>query len=68
MDSHNDALGKPRDCPPRSSEPSVPGDPWPEGYETLVITDEELAKQNEVEAKEAYDTFIQMGGRPIGPI
>lgn len=43
-------------------------DPWPEGYETPVQSWEEIAEENKIEAREAYDTLIQLGGRPTGPI
>ncbi|KAI9764521.1 MAG: hypothetical protein M1835_007555, partial [Candelina submexicana] len=58
-----------RDCPPRSSAPPQPEDPWPEGYETPGPDPPEVrAEQHKVEAEEVYDTLIQMGGRPTRPI
>lgn len=69
MDNHTDALRKLSDCPPRLSEPPDPEDPWPEGYETPgPDPPEEVAEGNKIAAEEAYDTLIQMGGRPTGPI
>ncbi len=69
MSNHTDALRKLRDCPPRSSEPPDPEDPWPEGYETPGPDPPEVrAEQSKIGAEEDYDTLIQMGGRPTGPI
>ena len=70
MDNHTDALRKLRDCPLRLSEPpNLEEAIYPvEGYDTPVLSDEEAAEGNKIAAEEAYDTLIQMGGRPTGPI
>jgi len=39
-----------------------------EGCDTPRLSYEECLEQNKIEAKEAYDTLVQMGGRPTRPI
>ena len=56
-------LRKARDCRPRLSE-----SPNPEGPVEGCDTPEFFSEPPEVIAKEAYDTLIQMGGRPTRPI
>ncbi len=74
MNNHTDALRKLRNCPPRLSKTPDPEEPWPEGYErpegyeTPVISHEEWVERSKFRAKEAYDTLIQMGGRPTRSI
>ncbi|KAL9124035.1 MAG: hypothetical protein Q9217_006595, partial [Psora testacea] len=62
-------IAKRKDYSPRLSISPEPEDPWPEGYETPGPDPPEvIAERNETEAKEAYNTLIQMGGRPTGSI
>lgn len=63
MNNHTDALRKLRDCPSRLSEPTDSEDETP-GPDPPEVR----AEQSKVSAEEAYDTLIQMGGRPTGPI
>ena len=60
MDNHTDALRKLRDCPLRLSEPpNLEKAIYPiEGYDTLVLSNEEAAEGNKIAAEEAYDTLI----------
>ena len=65
-DDHTDALRKIRDCRPRLSKspnPEEAGYPV-EGCDTPKF----ISDPPEIIAKEAYDTLIQMGGRPTRPI
>ncbi len=69
-DDITDALRKIRDCRPRLSEspnPEEAGYPV-EGCDTPTLSYEECLEQNKIEAKEAYDTLVHMGGRPTRPI
>ena len=68
MDNYTNAARNSRDCSPRLSKSPGPEDPWPEGWETPVQTDEEWTEESKIEVKKAYDTLIQMGGRPTRPI
>ncbi len=63
MNNHTDALRKLRDCSLRLSEPTDSEDETP-GPDPPEVR----AEQSKVSAEEAYDTLIQMGGRPTGPI
>lgn len=69
MDDHTDASRKLRNCSPRLSEPPTPApDCSPRLSETPTKDDEEIIERCKLEAKRAYDTLIQMGGRPTRPI
>jgi len=58
MDNYINAMRKSRDCFPRLSKSLDFEDPWPEGYETPVQSNEEIAKENKIEAKDNYNTLI----------
>ena len=69
MDTHTDASRKFRNCLPRLSEPSTPPPDCSRSLsQTPIEDDEEIIEQCKLEAKRAYDTLIQMGGRPTRPI
>ncbi len=68
MDNYINAMRKSRDCSPRLSKSPDPEDPWPEGYETPVQSNEEIAEENKTEAKDNYNTLIQISGRPTRAI
>ena len=69
MDDHTDASRKFRNCPPRLSEPPTsPPDCSRSLSQTPIEDDEEIIERCKLEAKRAYDTLIQMGGRPTRPI
>ena len=55
MDDHTNASRKFRNCSPRLSE-------------TPTEDDEEIIERCKLEARQACDTLIQMGGRPTRPI
>lgn len=67
MGDHIDAWRKFRNCPPRLSEPPTP-DGSPTLSETPIEDPEEQLERFKLEAKQAYDTLIQIGGRPTRPI
>lgn len=54
-----------RDCAPRTSEPP---DSTGLSRDESETPDPPGPEQLEIEAREAYDTLIQLGGRPTGPI
>ena len=62
-DGHTDAMRKSRDCPPRSSEPPDTEDRTPSPDPPDVS-----AEKNKNWAEEAYNTLIEMGGRPTRQI
>ena len=69
MDDHTDASRKFRNCSPRLSEPPTPPpDCSPSLSQTPIEDPEEELERYKLEAKQAYDTLIQMGGRPTRPI
>ena len=69
MDHHTDASRKFRNCPPRLSEPPTPPPDCSRSLSQTPIEDpEEELERFKLEAKQAYDTLIQMGGRPTRPI
>ena len=69
IDDHTDASRNNRNCPPRLSEPPTsPPDCSPRLSETPTEDDEEYIERCKPEAKQVYDTLIQMGGRPTRPI
>ena len=69
MDHHTDASRKFRNCPPRLSEPPTPPlDCSPSLSQTPIEDPEEELERYKLEAKQAYDTLIKMGGRPTRPI
>ena len=69
MDHHTDASRKFRNCPPRLSEPPTPPPDYSRSLSQTPIEDpEEELKRFKLEAKQAYDTLIQIGGRPTRPI
>ena len=71
MGSYSDASRKHRDCRPRLSQ-----SPQPEGLGYPVSgcptpnqrSDEEWIEEWKIQAKEAHNTLIQLGGRPTRPI
>ena len=68
MDDHTDASRKFRNCPPRLSEPPTPPPDCSRSLsQTPIEDDEEITERCKLEAKRAYDTLIQMGGRPTRP-
>ena len=67
MDNHTDASTKFRNCSPRLSEPPTP-DCSPRLSETPTEDHEDELERYKLESKQAYDTLIQMGGRPTRPI
>ncbi len=67
MDDHTDASRKFRNCSPRLSEPST-SDCFSRLGATPTEDPEEELERYKLEAKQAYDTLIQMGGRPTRPI
>ena len=69
MDDDTDASRKFRNCPPRLSEPLTPPPDCSRSLSQTPIEDpEEELERYKVEAKQAYDTLIKMGGRPTRPI
>ena len=70
MGSYSDASRKHRDYRPRLSQSPQPGGiGYPvSGCPTPDQSDEERTEECKIEAKEAHDTLIQMGGRPTRPI
>ncbi len=69
MDDDTDASRKFRNCPPRLSEPPTPPPDCSRSLSQTPIEDpEEELERYKVEAKQAYDTLIKMGGRPTRPI
>ena len=68
MDDHTDASRKFRNCPSRLSEPPTPPPDCSRSLsQTPIEDDEEIIERCKIEAKRAYDTLIQMGGRPTRP-
>ena len=68
MDDHTDASRKFRNCLSRLSEPSTsPPDCSRSLSQIPIEDDEEIIERSKLEAKRAYDTLIQMGGRPTRP-
>ena len=69
MADHTDGSKKIRHCSPRLSEPPTPPlDCSPSLSETPVEDPVEILERYKLEAKQAYDTLTQMGGRPTRPI
>ena len=69
MDNHTDTWRKFRNCSPRLSQPPTPPpDCSSRLSETPFEEDEEIIERCKVEAKQVYDTLIQMGGRPTCPV
>ncbi|KAF6238662.1 hypothetical protein HO173_003168 [Letharia columbiana] len=64
-----DLEAKLRNCPPRLSEPPTPPPDCSRSLSQTPIEDPvEMLERFKLEAKQAYDTLIQMGGRPTRPI
>ena len=69
MADHTDGSEKIRHCSPRLSQPPTPPpDCSPSLSETPIKDHVEVLEECKLEAKQAYDTLIQMGGRPTRPI
>ena len=65
MDDHTDASRNFRNCLPRLSEPPTPPPDCSRSLsQTPIEDDEEIIERSKIEAKRAYNTLIQMGGRP----
>ena len=68
MDDHTDASRKSRNCPPRLSEPPTPPPDCSRSLsQTPIKDDKEIIQRCKPDAKRAYDTLIQIGGRPTRP-
>lgn len=64
-----DLEAKLRNCSPRLNEPPTPPPDCSHRLsETPTEDDEEFIERCKFEAKQVYDTLIQMGGRPTRPI